>query len=157
MMKYYRDLSSKVWGYDPTTQALLIATAVTAGWTDVTSAWPPAPPSPTAAQQAATLLAAGLAVTSTGTPALSGTFATTANAVANVNAVITYILLNSTFPGGGTTMPWVDHAGSTHIFPSTTAFKAFATAFADFVAQAQLFADSNGAIGALPSNTVTIP
>ena len=44
-MKYYQNPNGKVYAYDETdpTQTSLIASAVTAGWADITASWPPAP------------------------------------------------------------------------------------------------------------------
>ena len=44
-MKYFQNPNGKVYAYDETdpTQTSLIAAAVTAGWTDITASWPPAP------------------------------------------------------------------------------------------------------------------
>lgn len=95
-------------------------------------------------------------LTSTGIPALNGSYAITPTAQDDINAVVTYIMLNGTFPGGGTTLPWIDAVGSAHIFPNVAAFKNFATAIANFVAQFQLYVDSNGSIGSMPSNALTI-
>ncbi len=108
------------------------------------------------AQQAAVAMAAGIILTSTGTPALDGQYSLSATAQSNVNATVTYILLNGTFPGGGDTMPWVDQTGSAHLWPSVDVFKLFATVFADYVAAVSLYALSNGQDGSLPSNAITI-
>lgn len=121
-----------------------------------TPAVAPAQPAPTATQEAAAALAVGLAVTSTGAPALDGTYSLNQTNQNNVNATVTYILLNGTFPGGGTTMPWIDQNGDAHVFQTIASFKAFATAFANYVAAVALYAASNGTVGSLPSNAVTI-
>jgi hypothetical protein len=43
-MKYYSNPSDKqVYGYDPENQQDLIDAAIAAGWTNVTTSWPPAP------------------------------------------------------------------------------------------------------------------
>ena len=112
---------------------------------------------PTPAQQAASAIAAGVVITSTATPTLNGTYSCSGASQANINATITYILLNSTFPGSGSSMPWIDQAGSPHVFPSITEFKAFATAIASYVASVSIYGDSNGTIGSLPSNQIAIP
>ena len=115
-----------------------------------------------AANAAAAQIAASAAITggvtliSTGTSALNGTYACNLGATANINAVITYILVNGTFPGGGSTMPWLDTSGTPHVFPDVDHFKNFASAVANFVAQVTLYGDSGGSIGSLPSNAITI-
>lgn len=114
-------------------------------------------PAQTAQQKSASALSAGLNVESSGNDDLNGTYGLDQISQDNVNATVTYILMNGTFPGGGTTMPWVDQSGATHIWPDVAEFKAFATAYANYVADVSLYAASNGASGALPSNSVTIP
>ena len=95
------------------------------------------------AQQAAqataqATLAAGLTVKSTAYPALDGTYSVTPAATGNISSVMLYIQVHQTFPGGASTMPWLDAAGTPHVFPSTTEFEAFATDAADFVAAVSL-------------------
>lgn len=102
-------------------------------------------------------LANGVVVTSTGTPALNGTYAIDPISQGQLNAVVTYILLNGSFPGGNVTMPWTDASGAVHVFPSVTAFKGFATAYADYTAAVVLYEQSAGQAGSLPSNAITIP
>lgn len=130
------------------------------GWTYVNGQFVappvPTPPTPTAAQQAAAALNAGIEITSTSTPLLNGTYSTSPESSANVNAVTTYILLTGTFINGATQMPWYDMDGNQHIFPSVDEFKAFATAFANYVAAVSIYGISGGAVGPLPSSQVTI-
>ena len=116
----------------------------------------PTPPAPSPAQQAIQALAAGVVLTSTGTPSLNGNYSTSTASIANINAVTTYVLLNNTFPGNVAAMPWYDMSGNAHLFPGVAQFKDFATVVANYVAAVQLYADSNGAIGPLPPNHVTI-
>lgn len=47
-MKYFKDPSGAVWGYDPADQSALIQTAQGAGWVDISGSWPPAAPPPSA-------------------------------------------------------------------------------------------------------------
>lgn len=119
------------------------------------------PPSPSAAQLAvkAALEAqqAGINITSTVAPSLSGTYAITSDSQANVSAIVTYILLNGNFPGASDTMPWSDKNGNVHVFPTVAVFKNFATAFADYVSAVALYGQSGGQIGSLPSNDIAIP
>lgn len=125
---------------------------------NVFSAMPPVlPPAPTPQSQAAAALAAGVALTSTGTPGLNGTYSCTAQSVSNVANVTTYILRNNKFPGGVSQMPWMDVNSVPHVFPDVATFDNFATKFADFVAACQIYSDSNGQIGSIPSNAITIP
>jgi hypothetical protein len=117
-----------------------------------TAETPPAP-----AQAAATAFAAGIVLTSLATPSLNGTYALDQASQNHVNATISSILLNGTFPGGGSTIAWVDASRATHTFPSVAEFRSFATAYTDYIAAVSLYAESNGAVGALPSNQITIP
>ena len=148
---------------------------VAAQWVDVTTAnpqpqqgwtasgsgttWlfaPPAPPpAPTLAQQAQAALAAGLTITSTGTPALNGVYATDAETQADIGWVQIYVQANGKFPGSSGTYVWLDIDRAPHIFPSVAEFTAFATVFADYVADLKMIATTNA--GTLPAATATIP
>lgn len=116
----------------------------------------PTPPLPSPSQEATIALQKGIDITSGSNPLLNGVYSLSSQSISNVNASVTYILLNGTFPGGGNVLPWADINGSMHIFPSLDVFKSFATAFANLVAQIQIYADSNGTVGSIPSNKVTI-
>jgi hypothetical protein len=130
------------------------------GWTatksgsSYTFSAPPPAPAPTLAQQAAAALAKGLAITSRGDPKLNGVYDISAASQQKINATALYIAVNQKFPGGQTTYPWLDKAGSVHTFPSTAEFFAFATAVADYVAQLDMII-ATGA-GTLPASTATI-
>jgi hypothetical protein len=78
-------------------------------------------------------LASGLAITSTSTPAINGTYDISAGATANLNAVETYILANGTFPLGST-QPWFLLNGTEVVVPSVAVFKEIAAAVAQYVA-----------------------
>jgi hypothetical protein len=93
------------------------------------------PPAPvlTLAQQATLALAAGITITSTGTPSLNGTYTCDATAQARITSVQAYIQANGKFPGSTTTMTWVLMNGSVITFPTTSEFTAFATAVANYV------------------------
>jgi hypothetical protein len=120
------------------------------------SGWPP-----TAAQQAGlaaiTALGNGLVVSSVSAPAINGTYSTTANSISNVNAIMTYILANNTFPNNASTLAWADTSGTVHEFPNTTVFKNFAIAFANYVTAVNIYGDSGGTIGSIPSNQIAVP
>jgi hypothetical protein len=142
--------------------------SVLAGWyfdgstfTPTAPSVPPVtPPTLTPAQVASALaettLLAGLNITSTSTPAINGLYSLTPTSQNNINATITYILLNGTFPGGGSTMAWADASGNPHVFPSIAEFKAFATAVANFVSTVSIYGDTGGAQGSIPANNITI-
>jgi hypothetical protein len=99
----------------------------------------------------------GLNVTSTSTPAVNGVYSTTPQSKLDIEGTIDDILLNGTFPGGLTAMPWTDMSGAEHVFPSVAVFKEFATAYANFIDAVEDYINSAGTIGAIPSTSVTIP
>ncbi len=138
-----------------------VSPAPQVGWSaaETGGAWrftpPTAPPPPTLAQQAQAALYAGVAITSTGTPTLNGTYGCDPGAQANLNAIQTYINTNDKFPGSAGTYSYVDMNDAPHTFPTTAAFTAFATAIADYVSD--LLHVELGVLGALPANAKTIP
>lgn len=109
----------------------------------------------TPAQSAAQLMAAGLTITSTATPALNGTYDVDDAAQSNIVSEMLCIQVSGKFADGGTTLAWPDKAGTIHTFPSTADFTAFALAAAAFVANCSKVA--SGASTLLPLNTATIP
>ena len=137
------------WLYNAATQTLTPAPQTPSTTTSLT-------PAQAATQLAATMIVGGLNITSTSTPALNGNYALGPSSQAAINAVVTYILLNNTFPGGASTLAWADSAGGSHVFPNIALFKAFATAVADFVATVSIYGDSGGKSGAIPANNITI-
>jgi hypothetical protein len=115
----------------------------------------PVIPAPTLAQQAVAAMNAGLTITSTSTPALNGTYGVDPMSQGRLASISTYILVNSSFPGGSATYPFIDLSGTPHVFPTTASFQAFATACANYVAAVD-FVSATGA-GTLPSPSITIP
>jgi len=108
------------------------------------------------AQQAQALVAGGLTVTSTASPAaLNGTYATDAQAQASMLGIVSYINANGKFPGSAETLTWYDLGGQAHVFSSTGEFMALYTAGLDFVMDCLLVADAGA--GTLPETTATIP
>jgi hypothetical protein len=130
------------------------------GWTATLSgttytfAAPPAPPAPTLAQQAQAALWAGVAITSTSTPALNGTYAIDPSSQMKINSMALFVAVNQKFPGGATSYPWLTMSGTANTFPSITEFDAFATAVADYVAQLDMIIATG--TGTLPASSVTI-
>jgi hypothetical protein len=116
---------------------------------------PTTPLPPTPAQQAAAALAAGITITSTGTPALNGTYTCDATAQARITSVQAYIQANGKFPGSTSTMVWVLMNGSVVTFPTTAEFTAFATAVANYVWDLDEIILTNA--GTLPAAQATIP
>jgi hypothetical protein len=152
--------------YTPVTGEVLFAT--TPDSAELASAFPPGyisgAPGYTAAAAGQAAIAAGEAallagftITSTGTPALNGTYDVSDDSMTTVNKVVTAILLNGTFLNGATTQVWVDLGGTPHVFPDTTTFKNFATALANYVALVEEYIDSEGTAGSLPTSSGTIP
>ena len=56
-MRYFKDKNGEVFGYETATQQHLIDAAIKKRMTEVTSSWPPPPPTPTFAERNATILA----------------------------------------------------------------------------------------------------
>ena len=93
-------------------------------------------------------------ITSTGTPALNGTYALDQGSRSNITAEQVYIATTGKFTNGGTTKPWPDLAGAMHTFPSTAEFTAFAEAVAgyyDALVSALDTARSSGAAWVAPA------
>lgn len=98
---------------------------------------PPSPPFNTAAH-VQSLLLSGVHLTCTGTPSLNGVYAIDPIAQAKVMAIALYIKINDKFPANQSTLAYPDVSGTTHTFPSTDKFLAFATALADYAAGVDL-------------------
>jgi hypothetical protein len=99
-----------------------------------------APPLPTAAQLAVqattkaawTMLGTGISITSTGTPALNGTYAVDQLSQMDIIAIETSLNAGKGFPGGTTTFSYPDASGAMHAF-SEGNFTDFAAAVRDYV------------------------
>jgi len=97
-------------------------------------------PAPTSAQvatqalvqSAMLMLSTGIAVVSTGTPALNGTYAVDQLSQMDVIAIETSLNAGKGFPGGATTFGYQDVTGALHSF-SEANFTDFAAAVRDFV------------------------
>ncbi len=111
------------------------------------AAWS-APALLTPAQQAEAAIAAGLAIVSTSTPSLNGTFAIDGAAVQNIGGIYSGIKDGDGLPGGGTSFNYPDLSGAMHSFTGTT-FPPFAKAVRDY-----LYALSQGQA---PAQPVPIP
>jgi hypothetical protein len=132
------------------------APPVEVGWVpqgDGTFAAPP-PYVPPPADQMFAALAAGLAITSTVTPALDATYSGTGDRWDAMVHVMTYINAFSAFPGGLSTYDWVALSG-TVTFPTTDDFKAVSRAVGDWRAAWQRFVD--GIDVTPPAGDATIP
>lgn len=121
------------------------------------------PPVPTHAQTAATayatLIANGLAITSTNAAALNGTYSVQSGVPFGQEDIATEAQFISTFSEftNGTTanLQWPLANGTTFVtFPTTAEFLAFAKAVAQFIAAAKL---AMGQAAAMPVAAATIP
>jgi hypothetical protein len=130
------------------------------GWTVAAGALV-APVAPSAAelasqaliQSAQMALAAGLNVTSTGTPTLNGTFAVDQLSQMDVIAIETSLNAGKGFPGVSSTFSYPDASGAIHTF-SEANFTDLAAAIRDFVYGCR--AVIAGTSTTLPASTVTI-
>lgn len=132
-----------------TVQESWLATETNGGWT---FSAPPAP-TPTLAQQAATQLASGVAVTFTTGTTLSATYSTTLAAQVKIMAEANWLIKNGTFINGTATLVLVDMAGTQRSF-NPTQFAAFEAAYAPYISAVDLVADSNQ--GTLPAAALTV-
>lgn len=107
-------------------------------------------------QRAARMLQVGttVTVTSTGTPALSGTYGISQLANANIVALQVGLSAGIVPGGGGASFPYKDAAGVDHTFTADQ-FKNFATAMFGYVFTLTRIAF--GSADALPSPVLTIP
>jgi hypothetical protein len=104
-------------------------------------------------QTFANALAAGLAVASTATPALNGSYAVDAGAQAAIAAVVTGVAAGEGLPGGGSTFVFMDASGAPHSF-NQAQFVSLAAAIRNYLYALDLYAAGQGA---LPAASVTIP
>ena len=120
-----------------------------------------APAPPTAAQVAAQALvssaqvamATGIAIVSSGTPALNGTYAVDQLSQMDIIAIETSLNAGKGFPGGTTTFNYLDAAGAAHAF-SESNFTDFAAAVRDYVYGCKSVIA--GASATLPTGPATI-
>lgn len=109
------------------------------------------PPTPTLAQQASAAMAAGLTLTLSGTMTLVATvFPTDRATQTKLAAVATTINTTGEFPGGVSTYPMKDTAGSWHMF-DLAQYKSVAAAIAAYASTLDLIIDGN------PLNATTLP
>ena len=117
---------------------------------------PPTPP--TLAQQAAAALGAGLTITSTGTPAINGTYAIASGIPfgrEDIGTEAQFVSTFSEFTNGAQTLEWPLLNGTFVTFPSTASFMNFAKAAAQYYAAVKAVVAAGQ--GSFPSNQVTIP
>ena len=117
-----------------------------------------ASPQPAPDQQAATVIAAGIQITSTGTPALNGTYGIDADARANISGIVAGLAIGAGFPpADAATLDYGDIAGQVHTFTQDQ-FKNFAKAVRDYMyaIDVTLRTLAQGGNAAWPSAQVTI-
>lgn len=132
------------------------------GWTaaQVGGTWsftaPPGPPPPSMQQQVSSLLAAGLTITSTATPALNGTYMCDPASQANISGVFGLIQQGggNSFPNGMASLPWATAQGVV-TFEKVSDWMNMAKAVGGFILDATLVAVTGQ--GSLPPASVTIP
>lgn len=131
------------------------------GWTYVSGVFeppvPPTPPPPTADEVLTEKIAAGITITSTGNPALNGTYALDAVSTAQIYQIGLFASQLSVFPSGTATQAYPDASGIPHTF-SVAEFVAFLRAVALLVSalteQAAIMA--HGGTPIWPAQTATI-
>ncbi len=129
-------------------------------WLSVPNTPDPAPPASSASAAASTLaakLSAGIALTSTGTPALNGTYALDPTSTTQIYQIGLFASQFATFPSGATTQPYPDAAGTQHTF-TVPQFVAFLRAVAPLVSalQTQAGVMASGGTPAWPSQSAVI-
>jgi hypothetical protein len=145
-MAFFQDsVTAKVWDFNVD----VVATETAGVWSFATAEGAPIATAPTTlqpytipaptvplAQQAATLLAAalaaGLELTSTGTPTLNATYAMDPVSTAQIFQIGLYASQFGDFPSGGATQPYPDVTGAQHVF-SVAQFIAFLKVVAPLV------------------------
>ena len=113
---------------------------------------------PSLAQQAASASVSGLTIASTGpTLTLPATlFPTDTQTQLRINTVVNGLNTLGTFPGGATSFPMLDSAGTWHTF-TIAQYKAVASALFAYISTLDLIAGGNPLnAAALPANSVTI-
>lgn len=110
----------------------------------------------TPAQEAALAISAGAIIVSDSDPAINSVYAVTSVQINKLMGVILSIVVSGVFPNGLTNMLWPDIYGNMMVFTSTNLFKAFAVALSHYVTAVNLYGDSNGTVGSIPSNTLRI-
>lgn len=105
------------------------------------------------------LAATGVAIQSTGTPALNGNYAIDVSAKADIDGIYAGIKGGDGLPGGGATFEYFDKDGGSHAFDAAS-FSNFAKAVRDYFynfAQGLMGLVNQVSGAAMPSSTTTIP
>ena len=108
-------------------------------------------------QWAPQILAQGCALTSTGTPALNGTYALDKDSQSNISAIADGIANGKGLPGGGSTFNYPDVMGAQHAFDAAH-FVAAAAAFETFIYDFDQALETlvSGGTATMPVASVTI-
>lgn len=109
--------------------------------------------------QYAAAIAAGLAITSTGTPAVNGTYACDENQQDVITRLQTYIAKTGVFPGGLSSIQLRLVSGAYISIPSVAVFQNIATAIGNYVADAdnaELAVLAGSSSWSAPGNAATI-
>lgn len=114
---------------------------------------PPSAAEPSPAQLAANAMVAGVAIMSTGTPAINGTYAVDQLSQMDIIAIETSLNAGKGFPGGSASFNYADMSGTFHSFTAAS-FTDFAAAVRDYVYA--LKAVIAGASTQLPSPSAAI-
>jgi hypothetical protein len=94
-----------------------------------------------------------VAVVSTGTPSLSGTYLIGSEQTGDMTGVILGLVVNGTFPNGGTSYGWPDAGSTLHTF-TISQFKAFSSGVLAYVAA---WKQAKQGVLPYPTSPVTIP
>ncbi len=115
-------------------------------------------PAPTPAQRYDLAIAAGIVVTSSGTPTLNGTYSVAPTAQRNFASIAAGIGSGQGLPHGVTTISWLDVQGAPHVFTAAQILD-LAGAVRDYVYDLQIAqtALEAGVTATWPSSNVTIP
>lgn len=103
-------------------------------------AYEPPAPTLTVAEQAQATIAEGCAITSTGTPAIDGTYAIAGQSWVDMKDEAQYISTFGGFSGGLSALPWVLPSDAAVVFPSTALFLSVVKACADYLSQIKVAA-----------------
>ena len=109
-------------------------------------------------QFAPVVLAVGVQVTSTATPALNGTYALDQVSQNQITAIAAGIAAGKGLPGAGTTFNWPDASGTPHAFSSAN-WTDFASAVETYIYNftESLLTIVSGGSATMPAQPVTIP
>lgn len=108
-----------------------------------------------AARKDGPVVPVAVAVVSASLPALSGVYGINAGSIANITAAVAGIAAGQGFPGGSSSMVWVDATGAPHTFGTTAEFLALGAAIEGYVYALQMTA--LGQAVAIPATPLQIP